>query len=82
MLLLDPAWAEAEAQAIVNDVLTHYPAPRLVIALALRLQRARLDGALVGMSLASKVFVHGHNPEPELAAAAVDLARMMDGHDA
>jgi hypothetical protein len=43
MLLLDPAWAEAEAQAIVNEVLTHYPAPRLRSRWSpCRLQRARI----------------------------------------
>lgn len=83
MSLLDTAWAEAEAQAIVNEVLTHYPSPRLALALAMRLQKVRLAGVYVGIGLATRVFVENYDPMPEIAAAAVDLERMMDGrHDA
>jgi hypothetical protein len=75
--ILGSAWADHEAQVIINEVLAHFGDPRLRELVATRLQRARIRGLQMGLGVAAEA-VGSLKP----GAPAVDLASVLEGLDA
>ncbi len=74
--LLDPAWAEAEAQVIINEVLTPFGNPRLHELVTTRLKRAQIKGLQAGLVVAERALASlkpGVTPPPDLASILGEL---------
>ncbi len=77
--LLDPAWAEAEAQVIINEVLAHFGNPRLHELVTTRLKRAQIRGVQAGLVVAQAALA---SLKTGAAPPRVDLASILGELDA